>query len=207
MGKAPDFTCIWDARRTAVEAKNLRNLRCVEHVMLDLFNDAQMKDPQRYSLQLVMHRSDRRWLAANQERELADLVRNIPDACRAEGHYREKLPSGPEVVFEIRSGNGCMAQDAITVKDLEGDYSLRDGLCTKAARVVGDAIEQLYSGTMDNIDRRVVVIRWEIPWFGIPYPTDLERDLQSALNSKFAELGRRAEVVIHSELGVLFTFP
>jgi len=204
--KTPDFLCLFNGCRTAVEVKNLRSHDFAEKVMLDLFLDAQLKAGKEAALQLVTHRSDRSWLKRNEIREMATLVERLPTFAPDVTH-RVSLSTGVAVVFHLQRGGNAHSEDAISLDDLRSDYSLREGLSAKVRRTAAAAVPQLFSSALTNIEQRLLAMRWDIPWYGLPFPEDLADTVRAALDREFQGCAGAVQKLIFTDFEYILLAP
>ena len=196
--KTPDFICQWAGIETAVEVKNLRAHDFIEKVMLDLYLDAGLKSGHELKRSLVMQRSDRGWLSKDDVVELRALGQRLSE-CAAGHVHRGTLRSGKAFAFRLEEGGDSRAEDAITVEDLARDDAFRDGLLKKVTRVTTEALDQLLSPSVKHAGRRVVAMRWDIPWYGILQPADLPEAVRQAISLALSGAPQPVEAIFFND--------
>jgi hypothetical protein len=198
--KTPDFVCEWGGVETAVEVKNLRAHDFIEEVMLDLYLDAGLKSGDKPQRTLVMQRSDRGWLSKNEIAELRELVQRLPEHAVGQVHAGT-LHSGKALAFRLEQEGDSRSEDAISVNDLERDLAFREGFVKKVTRVATDALDQLLSASVARVDRRVVAMRWDIPWYALLQPADLPDTVRGAIASALSGTPHPIEALFFHDFG------
>lgn len=199
--KTPDFTCILGGKRTAIEVKNLRVHRFAENVMLNHYYDIALKRDIKPPLTLVLHRSTRESLGRDEhcEAELREVVERLID-FRPDVDHEIELLSGAIVRFRLEKGGHPRAVET-SRHDADVDIVSRE-IRTKILRVAKEALPQLFSDRVGSAERRVIAMRWELPWYDIQRPEGVSEVLQTDFETLWADCGCRAEVLIFTDFSI-----
>jgi hypothetical protein len=199
----PDFTCILGGRKAVVEVKNLREHRFAEKVMLEAYLDASVRSGMKPRFALVMLPCDRDALGRNDEgeEEIRNLVATI-DEFEPRVDHTVQLPTGRVVRFRLEEGGDSRDESAITLDDLRKDEILGAEIRHKIQRTARGALKRLHSDSVHNVERRVLALRWELPFYDMLRPSGIAELLRSDLESVLALGDNPIEVLIFSDFGV-----
>jgi len=129
--RTPDFSALHAEDEAVVEVKNLRAHECVESAMLRSFYELKRKGADFSGIRLVVKRSFRGTLDANQQTELAAIVAKIR-TYPFDVINRVPLSNGAEVTFQVVRGEGdAMGMDHINLDDLQNDADAYTGFLHK----------------------------------------------------------------------------
>jgi hypothetical protein len=196
--ETPDFLCQFGGKRTAVEVKNLRVHRFPEKVMLDHYQDIALKRGISHPLTLVLHKSTRESLGRTEhsENDLRDVVERLMD-FEPNVDHEITLPAGAVVRFRLEEGGDPRAEEAITLD--QESIIIAAAMLEKIRRIVRKGLAQLYSDGFGPVERRVLAVRWELPFYDMLRPAGLGRVLKEDLGGVMRESARTAEILIFSD--------
>ena len=107
------------------------------------------------------------------------------------------LRGGAVVRFRLEEGGDPRAVEAITLD--EESTVIAPAMLEKIRRIVRKGLAQLYSEGFGTVERRVLAVRWELPFYDMLRPAGLDLVLQEDLGRFMQELGRTAEILIFSD--------
>jgi hypothetical protein len=197
--KTPDLKALRNREGAALEVKNLRAHECVEVLLPKLFEDRKLKGQDMSGIRLVVKRSFRDTLVADEQEALSKIIERIKDYPRNQD-IAESLSERAVVNFKVIDGLGdVMCSDDITVEDLTGDIRDFRGLFSKMNADLAKAAQQLYSPAASNAQLRVVVMRWDIPWFRLIAPGELQRVASTIFQRELKKLARPVDLFVFSD--------
>jgi hypothetical protein len=201
--RCPDFVCLLGGKRTAVEVKNLRVHRFAEKVMLDHYYDTALKRGVAHPHALVLHKSTRTSLGRdeNSETELRDIVDRLLD-FEADVDHELPLASGAVVRFRLERGGDARAVEAVTITDIEAGDILAPEIRGKILRRAKESIPQLYSSVVADVQRRVLAMRWDLPWYDMLRPAGVSEILRADFDGLWASCDCQVEVLIFTDASV-----
>lgn len=197
--KTADLKASRHGEPAALEVKNLRAHECVETYLPKLFEDLKLKGQDMSGLRLVVQRSSRETLDQQEKQALTKIVEAIRNYPRNE-NITVQLSEQKTARFRIVDGSGdAMCSDGINLDELIGSVSDFDGLFRKIVADLQRAAKQLYSPFGSDAKFRVVVMRWDIPWFKTAVPGNLQPVAAEILQRALAELPSPIDLHVFSD--------
>jgi hypothetical protein len=201
----PDFRCQLAGQSAAVEVKNLRQHRFAEAVMLEAYLDASVRSGVKPRFALVMLPCDRGALGRNDggEKEIRKLIARISDYRPNENHTVE-LPGGKIIHFRLEEGGDSRDESAITLDDFVEDQLLTSEFLEKITRDTTKALKQLDAPSVQDVERRIVALRWDVPFYSMLRSNRIYKLLHAHLDPILSAHERRAEVLVFTDFGIEF---
>lgn len=197
--KTPDFKALRNRKDAAFEVKNLRAHECVEILLPKFFEDRRLKGQDMSGIRLVVKRSFRDTLIPAEQGALVRIIERVKDYPRNQDIV-ENLSERAVANFRVIDGQGdVMCSDDITVSDLVGDIGEFRGLFNKINLDFAHAVKQLYSPAASNAQLRVAVMRWDIPWFRLIAPAELQRVASKIFQRELRRLAKPVDLFVFSD--------
>ncbi len=197
--KTPDLKALRNREAAAFEVKNLRAHECVEILLPKFFEDRKLKGQDMSGIRLVVKRSFRDTLVPDEQKALSKIIERIKEYPRNQD-IAEILSERAVANFEVIDGLGdVMCSDDISVEDLTGDIRDFRGLFSKMKADLAKAAQQLYSPTASDAQLRVAVMRWDIPWFRLIAPGELQRVASKIFQRELQRLARPVDLFVFSD--------
>jgi hypothetical protein len=201
--KMPDFRCLLGGQSAAVEVKNLRQHRFAEAVMLEAYHDSTVMNGVNPRFALVMLPCNRDALGRNGEgeEEVRGLVARI-NQYRPQVDHTVELPGGKVVRFRLEEGGDSRDESDITLDDLHNDELLKPEFRGKIKRIAAEALEQLQSASVQDVERRIIALRWELPFYDMLRSPGIAELLRADLEPVLVAGDKPVEVLIFSDFGI-----
>lgn len=203
--RTPDFRCLFGDTRAAVEVKTIHEHRFAERVMLEAYLDSFVRNGLKPPFALVMLPCDRRALGRNYEgeEEVRDLVARITDGeFEPQVNQTVKLPNGGVVRFRLDESGDSRDESGITLEDLLRSEILGPAIRQKIQQTAAEALKQLHADSVNDVERRILAMRWELPFYDMLRPTGIAEVLRSDLEPMLVSGDKPVEVLIFSDFGI-----
>jgi hypothetical protein len=92
--------------------------------------------------------------------------------------------------------------EALTIADIHAGGTLAPEIREKILRRAKESIPQLFSSVIADVQRRVLAMRWDLPWYDVLRPADVSEILRADFDELWTSSGCQVDVLIFTDLSV-----